>query len=360
VDLFLDHTTDDDVGAYRYRAVLEGAALGDAFGWALEDADAQVWLARDPSGGVLRSLVPVGGRQGLAGDGTQQLLFVAEGLLRAHNASTVTRAPNDPVPHVYHALLRWLETQRSAGPPPRPDGWLVGRAALHDRRSRTQSTQQALRSGFCGRRDRPINNLLDSGPLLRGVAAGLVRGWDAWALGQDLAAITHGSPRVQLATAVVAELVRSLVAGLDWSAALDATWAEMAEAGAPADLLTAALDRALEQADLGEPSPARLATFGDGKEPESALAIAVYCAAVAAPADVIGLAVLHAGASERTGALAGALAGARYGAAAVPAAPAAALELSEVVVAVARDLYRHFGQGPFFEPSEEDWSRYPG
>jgi ADP-ribosylglycohydrolase len=358
--MFHDATRGDPPpGWNRYLAVLEGAALGDAFGWALEQADAQVWLARDPSGDVLRRLVPVGGREGLAGDCTQQLLFVAEGLLRAHNASTAARAPVDPVGPVHAALLRWLGTQRGVGPPPRPDGWLVGRPALHARRARGAATQQALRTGLCGRRDRPVNNLADAAGVLRGIPAGLVRGWAPFELAQDLAAITHGNPRVHLAAGAVAVLVSALIGGATWEGALDTTWAHLEEAGTAARPLLAALDLALEQADLGEPGPARLAAFGDGRDPESAVAIALYSVAVSPAADAMGLAVMHAGAADRTGALAGALAGARHGRAAVPEDAVNGLELAVEVRQLASDLFHHFGHGPFFEPSEEDWARYP-
>jgi ADP-ribosylglycohydrolase len=354
----------ESLPARRILAALEGAALGDAFGWALEDADPAVWLGRDPTGNVLRGLVPVGGREGLAGDGTQQLLFVAEGLLRAHNASTASRGAVDPVPHVHAALLRWLGTQRGAGPPPRPDGWLVGQPALHARRARSAPTRQALASGLCGRRERAVNNFVESGPALRGLVAGVAAappstaGWRPWDLGCDLAAVTHGNPRVHVAAGTVAVLSAALVAGVDWESALDATWAALADAGEPGAALSAALDRALEQADLGDPGPARLSQFGDGRDPESALAIALYCVAVSPPGDAVGLAVLHAGAADRTGALAGGLAGARWGAPAVPP-EAARLELAPLVRQVARDLFEHFAHGPFFEPSEADWSRYP-
>lgn len=358
--MFPDIHIGDPSVARRYLATLEGAALGDAFGWALEDADPQIWLQRDPTGGVLRELVPVGGRQGLSGDGMQQLLFAAEGLLRAQNARSAARAELDPVPYVHAALLRWLETQRGSGPPPRPDGWLVGVPELHARRARTSSTAQSLRTGLCGRRDRPVNNLVDTSPLPRAVAAGLAGGGSPWDLGRDVVGVTHGNPRVQLAGGAVAALVSALVAGSTWEEGLDATWTHLAEAGPAGAPLLAALDRAVEQADLGEPGPARLTAFGDGRDPESALAIAIYAVGAARPGDVIGLAVLHAGASDRTGLLAGALAGARHGPDAIPRPAAGRLELGEVVAAVARDLYLHFGDGPFFEPSEEDWTRYPG
>lgn len=344
----------------RYTGCLLGAAVGDALGWPLEQLSAEAFDDARVGGRVeaLRSYVPVDGRPGLAGDTTQLLLFTAEGLLRAHNRHCAGQ-PADPAGSVHRAWLRWLDTQRLGGPPLRTDGWLAGLPELYARRARGQTTLQALRTGLMGRPDRPINNARDAAPLARVAPVALTHGWDPAVLGRDVAAITHGDALVQLGAGAVARLLQELVLGAALPQAVDVVWADL-EPQAGARPLVEAVERALDAADVGEPTARRVASFGDGRDAPSALAIALYCtAATDTFGDAVGLSVLHAGASEWTGALTGALCGARYGAGAVPAALAQDLELGARVAAVAGDLYRHFASGRF-EPNVEDWNRFPG
>lgn len=346
----------------RSLACVAGAAVGDALGWALDAAIAHPLIhprqrERSP---VLRRFVSVEGRTGLSGDTTQLVLFTAEGLLRAHNR-VASQQPADPVASVHRAWLRWLDTQRKGAPPPRPDGWLSAEVSMYARRGRTTVTGQALRSGWMGTPDRPINNASEGGILPRMVVVGLSRGWSLPDLARGVAALTHGHPSAGHASTTVVQLVSDLVRGAGWEEAVDHAWSDLEAAGPSAATVLEAFGLALEQADLGDATAERLTAFGDGWSVESVLAIAVYaCAAVREPADAAGLAVLHPGASDWTGALAGALAGARWGAAAVPRELVEDLELRGIVQQVAEDLWDHFGPGPFYEPGELDWSRYPG
>lgn len=350
----------------RYVGCILGAAVGDALGWPLEDLTAEAFgQARIPTteragGGVeaLRRYVPVDGRPGVGGSTTQLLLFTAEGLLRAHNRLSSDQ-PADPAASVHRAYLRWLDTQRLGGPPPRADGWLAGLERLYARRARTTTTLQALRTGLMGRPDQPINNAREAAPLARIAPVALTAGWEPFALGRQVAALTHGHAHVQLAAGALARLLQELVLGTDFSDAIDATWAEL-EPFPDAKPLLEAMDNALDMADLGDPSASRVASFGEGRDPLSAMAIALYCtASTDSFGDGVGLAVLHTGASDWTGAITGALCGARAGSPGIPQALRDELDLREIVVAVANDLHRHFATGDF-EPDEEDWNRYPG
>ncbi|MCB9685601.1 MAG: ADP-ribosylglycohydrolase family protein [Alphaproteobacteria bacterium] len=345
----------------RTWACVLGAAVGDALGWALDAAVAHPLIhPRQERSPVLRRFVSVEGRTGLAGDTTQLMLFTAEGVLRAHNR-VASQQPADPIASVHRAWLRWLDTQRKGAPPPRPDGWLSATEQLYARRGRTTVTGQALRSGWMGTPERPINNASEGGILPRMVPIALSRGWSLPDLARGAAALTHGHPSAGFASVTVVQMLSDLIRGAAWDEVVDHVWSDLEAAGAEALPVLEALGLALEQADLGEPSAERLTAFGDGWSVESVLAIAVYaCAAVRDPADASGLAVLHPGGSDWTGALAGALAGARWGRAAVRAELADDLELRGIVSQVADDLWGHFGPGPFFEPSESDWTRYPG
>ena len=89
------------------------------------------------------------GRTGAITDDTQMTLFTAEGLIRADNRLR-DRGICHPPTVVYHAYLRWLETQGQPVQYPYPEvrsGWLIDVPSLHSRRAPGNTCLAALRSG---------------------------------------------------------------------------------------------------------------------------------------------------------------------------------------------------------------------
>ena len=121
---------------------------------------------------------------------------------------------------------------------------------------------------------------------------------------------------------------------------------------------TVAVERALELAAAGKPSPEAVESLGGGWVAEEALAIGLYCALVAKDyARGVLLAVNHGGDSDSTGSIAGNLLGLIHGEDAIPTRWLAELELREVVATVANDLWCRFGAEMRREP--DDVERYP-
>jgi ADP-ribosylglycohydrolase len=161
---------------------------------------------------------------------------------------------------------------------------------------------------------------------------------EVFALGCDLAALTHGHPTGSLAGGVLAVLVFRLVAGGHLIDAIgDAKgclrrWPDHVETL-----------RAIEQAETlsqSQSSPIEaIAALGEGWTAEEALAIGLYCALVAGNfKEGVILAVNHDGDSDSTGAIAGHLLGLMHGAQDIPRDWLAPLELRELIVQVADDL----------------------
>jgi ADP-ribosylglycohydrolase len=132
--------------------------------------------------------------------------------------------------------------------------------------------------------------------------------------------------------------------------------------------LAAALRAA--SADAGAPTAQRVETLGAGWVAEEALAIAVYCAVAADPADPVTAllaAVNHSGDSDSTGAICGNLVGAALGDLALPWDWLAELEGGELVARVADDLVREcastvsVSEPEGFGAATPAWfARYPG
>jgi len=369
----------------RVAGCLLGGAIGDALGAGIEfeswDGIRRRFGPRGASG-----FVPAYGQAAAITDDTQMTLFTAEGLIRWLVAGRLRGAAHAPsiVRHAYH---RWLFTQGEArsrvaqlhaGPndvDAWPDGWLIGEGRLHAQRAPGNTCLAALRSGSMGTRGARINDSKGCGGVMRAAPAGLLRDRhpDPFALGVEIAAITHGHPSGFLTAGVLAGVIARTVEGVSIrdavAAALEALTARGDEAAETRDALAAAV-RAADTED--PPTPELVERLGAGWVAEEALAIAVYCAlrgerwaeeagddgAASAVRPALLVAVNHSGDSDSTGAITGNLIGTRLGVEALPERWLAELELRDVVERLGDDLVREVlglaGDDNQFE------QRYPG
>jgi ADP-ribosylglycohydrolase len=341
----------------RIRGCLLGGAVGDALGAPVEFLTLPEIRARYGPAGIV-DYAPAYGRPGAVTDDTQMTLFTAEGCLRA-----VTRGSERGIWHpptvLYHAYLRWLRTQGVDRPEPAclsdAPGWLIGVAALHARRAPGTTCLSALASGRVGTVERPINDSKGCGGVMRVAPVGLLGGVDAFRLGCEAAAITHGHPSGYLAAGALAHMVEQLTLGRSLAEAVDSAFALLARAPGHNEV-TDALRAAVALAGAGRPAPERVEQLGAGWVAEEALAIGVY-SALAAGGDFergVRLAVNHGGDSDSTGAIAGHLLGTLLGPGAVQTRWLDGLELRAEIEQLAADLaLRH-------APGDAWRTRYPG
>jgi ADP-ribosylglycohydrolase len=198
----------------RVRGCLLGGAVGDALGAAVEFDSIDGIRARFGAAGI-RDFSEAYRRLGAITDDTQMTLFTAEGLIRAY-VRQVAKGICHPPSVVDHAYARWLRTQgetseRWSG---KPDGWLVGVGALHARRAPGNTCLTAMRGPAMGTIDAPLNDSKGCGGVMRAAPAGLVgERADAFDLGCETAALTHGHPSGYLAAGALAALVASQLDG---------------------------------------------------------------------------------------------------------------------------------------------------
>ncbi len=357
----------------RFLGCLLGGAVGDALGAPVEFMKREEILRRFGPQGITRYASAYGGL-GTITDDTQMTLFTAEGLLRAWVRGSF-RGITTYSGVTAHAYLRWLLTQGE-----RPDdgrdvetkGWLFAQQGLHSRRAPGNTCLSALRTmaslGAAARNDsKGCGGVMRVAPV--GLFAWRVQQYesprDAFDMGAELAALTHGHPTGSLTGGVLAVLILALTDGWALRDALaEAKDALQARAGHEETLQ--AIEHAESLAVSGMAPELAIARLGEGWVAEEALAISIYCALVAKDfAHGVILAVNHDGDSDSTGSITGNLLGTLYGVQAIPDAWLAPLELREVIAEVASDLYafKDWGIGEYSENhdmNERISRRYPG
>jgi len=337
-----------------YRGCLLGGAVGDALGAPVEFMKlGEIRRRFGPAGvtGLEESI----GRRGTITDDTQMTLFTAEGLIRWENQGEKREVPVSQA--VHRAYLRWLGTQGELVDVPGRPGWLVGVRGLHARRAPGETCLSALRSGQAGARGSPLNDSKGCGAVMRVAPVGLACLEDPFAVGCELAALTHGHPTGQLAAGAMAQLVAELVEGAGLHDAVQRVLARLAVEPEHEET-SRTLGMAVDLARHGRPSASAVSSLGRGWVAEEALAIGVFCALAATSFEEgVLLAVNHDGDSDSTGSIAGNLLGLAFGEESIPPRFLEELELLETVTAVAKDLWAHFGAAA---PSpRRDLDRYP-
>jgi ADP-ribosylglycohydrolase len=351
----------------RIEAMLLGGAIGDALGAGLEFLGAhEVQRLVGPAGPT--TFLPAYGRSGAITDDTQMTLFTAEGLIRARVRAELKGICNLPSV-VRYAYVRLLSTQ---GIEPHPsdqgcgsawrNGWLLAQPELHARRAPGRTCIAGLLDGRIGTLAEPLNTSKGCGTVMRvaPVAVLHLAGVDAFAVGCETAALTHGHATAILAAGALALTLGYVLEGASLHTALDLSRARLRGERGHEETERALAAAVALAASPTPPSMHAVASLGPGWVAEEALSVAVYCALVAPdPLAGLRLAVTHGGDSDSTGAIAGHLLGALHGSARLPADLVRDVEARDVIRQVAHDLCAHLLERPS-GLAERDWERYPG
>jgi ADP-ribosylglycohydrolase len=198
-------------------------AVGDALGAPVEFMKRTEILQRFGPNGIT-TFAPAYGGLGRITDDTQMTLFTAEGLLRGEVRGAF-RGITSHVNVTAHAYLRWLQTQGEDPafqiiPSSGETGWLIKQRELHSRRAPGNTCISALKAmlalGEPARNDsKGCDGVMRVAPvgLFMARLRDAVSPEDAFRLGQELAALTHGHPTGSLTAGVLAVLILKLTAG---------------------------------------------------------------------------------------------------------------------------------------------------
>lgn len=341
----------------RFTGCLLGGAIGDALGAPLEFiySLSEIRARFGPAG--LTDYSPAYGRLGAITDDTQMTLFTAEGLLRTDNRMR-GRGLCNTVAVVHRAYRRWLNTQGNhvmdAEVGDLGTGWLWTLGALHNRRAPGGTCIDSLLPQDGGVMESDFNDSKGCGGVMRMAPVGLAMR-DAFQIGCELAALTHGHPSGYLAAGFLAQVIAEIVAQEPLQAAIATVTARLQTYPRHQGCLRA-VEAAVRLAEEGHPTPERVQELGAGWVAEEALAISLYCALVARDFEHgVLLAANHAGDSDSTGSITGNILGALWGRQTLPERWLEPLELRAEIEEVALDLYRHFVAGEV----PNDYEKYP-
>lgn len=336
----------------KFRGCLIGGAAGDALGYAVEFLDEATIFSRYGENGITEyDLV-----NGIAeiSDDTQMTLFTANGLLLGTTRGMTRGIMGSYPSYIAFCYKDWLRTQYEKYPlnEKYPYSWLINIPELYNRRAPGNTCLTAIENGANGTIDEPINQSKGCGGVMRVAPIGLYfetkrRTIDEIdMIGAETAAITHGHELGYIPAAGLVYIVQLLShnedislldAVLDMKEALCRQFAKRKHLSEQIDLIDKAIALSKEDIDALE----AIRELGQGWVAEETLAIAIYCslkynndfdkALIAS--------VNHNGDSDSTGAVTGNILGAYLGLKGIPQKYLDSLELKNVILEMADDLY---------------------
>ena len=353
----------------KIRGSLIGGAVGDALGYPVEFINSYMGIQkRYGENGITRLdttqwWLPDEENSSKAwiSDDTQMTLFTACGLLNAKAQGTAPRYA------ICEAYLEWYYTQIGKRSGRHKDCWIGDVPELNNRRAPGQTCITALQDILRGKD--PYNNSKGCGGIMRTAPVALYGAvWrdtpegeplegrissikDVDMLSADAAEITHQHTLGWLSSALEAHVIYRILqkdspTEDDFKAYLsegyDTLLSLYPNEGASISQLRALTDKALGLVDSPASDVDNIEAIGEGWVAEETLAIAVYCAVKYFDnfEKAIIASVNHKGDSDSTGAVTGNILGAVVGYDAIPEFFKTDLELHDVILHVADDLWR--------------------
>ena len=338
----------------RIRGSLIGGAIGDALGYPVEfiysyeeiqkrygergitrlDTN-QHWLGEDEQVG-----------KAVVSDDTQMTLFTANGLLNAK------RLKINPKYAICMAYIEWYLTQIGKWSNKFKDCWIARIPEMNHRRGPGHTCMSSLYSIYRGHD--PVNDSKGDGGVMRvapiplyALVDGRMSIADSDRLAGDAAEITHQHPLGYIPAALVAHIIYRLAEDeMPTRKSLEDYIHEGMEAmeklfpNYPYDVkyMGELANKAIALAENDQPDVTNIESIGGGWTGEEALAIAIYCSVRHFDnfEDAMIAAVNHGGDSDSTGNILGAVVGYE----AIPQFFKDDLELHDVILHMADDLYR--------------------
>ena len=353
----------------KIRGSMVGGAVGDALGYPVEFICSYEGIQkRYGENGITRLdttqwWLPDEEKSGKAwiSDDTQMTLFTACGLL---NAKAQGKAPKYAICEAY---LEWYNTQVGRKSSRHKDCWIGDVPELNNRRAPGNTCMTALQDILRGKD--PYNNSKGCGGIMRTAPVALYGAvWrdtpegeplegrisnikDVDMLAADAAEITHQHPLGWLSSALEAHVIYRIMQKDcptvdDFKAYLsegyDMLLSLYPNEGAGITQLRALTDKALGLVGSSASDVDNIEAIGEGWVAEETLAIAVYCAVKYFDnfEKAIIASVNHKGDSDSTRAVTGNILGAVVGYDAIPEFFNTDLELHDVILHVADDLWR--------------------
>ena len=339
----------------KFRGCLLGGAVGDALGYTVEfRSEEYIFKKYGPEG--ITSYEPVNGKA-LISDDTQMTLFTASGLLLGTTRGKTRGIMGSYPSYIAYCYEEWYRTQTEKYPLDCSDSfrctWLSHIPELFSRRAPGMTCLSALRDGCRGTMENPVNNSKGCGGIMRMAPIGLYfidnnfyNEEEVMRIGVETAALTHGHELGYIPAAAFVHIIRCLAQDGEHSipdAVNDSLTRvrSLFQGAAHLKEFETLMQRAVRLAASDMDDLDAIRALGEGWVAEETLAIAVYCA-LKYPTDFergIIAAVNHSGDSDSTGAVAGNIIGANVGLDGIPDRFIRDLELKDIILEIADDLY---------------------
>lgn len=352
----------------HYRACFLGGAIGDAMGAGVVNLTLNQIREMYGNEGI-SEFVENQDKIGRITNKTQLSLFTAEGMLRSYHRAFLKGIWAAYSSICWQSYLRWLHTQgvempvidQYASNQLTKEGWLMVVKGLYKRRGGSGTLIDALKGGEPGTMAKPINNSKGSGGIVRMAPIGLLFYKDpeeAFRIGCELAAFTHGNPSGYLPAGFFAALIAFINRGHTMNQAIDHTMPILISYPKHEETLSA-IKNALKLQATSELTPETLEKIGTGRTGEEALAMAIFCAYSFRDANFekgLWLAVNHSGDTDTVGAITGNILGLLHGEGSIPLKWWSNVDMGLIVNQVAVDLHTEVPKrrGDFW------WEKYPG
>ena len=342
----------------RIRGSLIGGAIGDALGYPVEFIYSFEEIQKrygergitrlDTRQHWLEEADQVG--KAVVSDDTQMTLFTANGLLNAK------RQKSNMKYGICRAYIEWYLTQVGKWSNKYKDCWIARIPELNKRRAPGNTCMSSLYAIYSGRE--PMNNSKGCGGVMRIAPIPLYAAVDnrmdisdADKLASEAAEITHQHPLGFISAALMSHVIYRLA--LDVEPTQDSMKHYIMEGVSEmrrlynayhndVERMAELAERAIFLLDNGKTDLENIGHLGEGWTGEEALAIALYCALKHFDSfeDAMIAAVNHGGDSDSTGAVAGNILGAAIGYEAIPQFYKDDLEMHDLILHMADDLYR--------------------
>lgn len=339
----------------KFKGCLLGGAAGDALGYAVEFLDEQSIIGKYGQSGITEYDLVNG--KALISDDTQMALFTANGLLLGTTRGRTRGIMGSYPSYIAFCYKEWYRTQTEKYPLKCERDyhytWLSHLPELFSRRAPGMTCLSAIENGCQGTISEPANSSKGCGGVMRVAPIGLYfidnkhyEPEDVMHIGAETAALTHGHELGYIPAAALVHIIECLAKDGEHSV-LEAVkdslaWVHVLFSNAShlkefERIMERAIDLALSNMNDME----AIHDLGEGWVAEETLAIAVYCA-LKYPTDFekgLIAAVNHKGDSDSTGAVAGNIIGANVGISGIPHKFIEHLELRDIILEIAEDLY---------------------
>jgi len=366
----------------KFRGCLIGGAAGDALGYAVEFMRIDQIRRKYGDNGIISYKL----KDGVAeiSDDTQMTLFTANGLLIRTTRGMLRGIAAGAEGYCWRCYEAWLVTQ-NADYETWKNGvkdinhefpWLIRIPGLHKRRAPGNTVLGALHNGNSGTIDKPINDSKGCGGVMRVAPIGLYfEGNDAIdeivMFGADNAALTHGHDLGYIPAAALVYLINRIIysktfktleeIAKDCIQKINLLFADKPHIGE----FNAIMNKAIELAKADRFDVDAITEIGEGWVAEEALAIALYCSLKYNDnfEKAIIASVNHSGDSDSTGSITGNIIGAIHGYKNIPERFINNLELKDLILEVADDLFRdcqvhEYQEEPWTDEDEKWFNKY--